>query len=253
MTKQDIYSPGTPCWVDTLQPDPRSALGFYGALLGWTFDEAVPMPGGLNGEYFAARVDGRLVAGIGQAPPGSPTVWSTYVGVDEVEQTLARATDAGGTVMAGPLDAGAGGRLAVLADPTGVPFCLWQAGWRPGAELTGSPGTWAMSSLHTPDVERARTFYGRLFGWELEAVPGAPFSHWRLADTVVAVVIVTDGVTVPPHWSVNFAVRDIDATAEEATALGGSVLLEPMDTPGFRNAVIADPQGGVIAISARSS
>jgi predicted enzyme related to lactoylglutathione lyase len=89
-----------------------------------------------------------------------------------------------------------------------------------------------------------------VFGWELESVPGAPFSQWRLSDRVVAVVTATDGVAVPPHWSVSFAVRDADAIAEHATALGGSVPMAPMDTPGFRSAVIGDSQGGVIAVSA---
>ena len=89
-----------------------------------------------------------------------------------------------------------------------------------------------------------------MFGWELEPVPGAPFSQWRLSDQVVAVVTATDGVSSPPHWSVNFAVRDADAIAEHAAALGGIVLMAPIEAAGFRSAVIADPQGGVIAISA---
>lgn len=250
MTKRDDYPAGAPCWVDTLQPDPRASLGFYGPLLGWSFDEAASMPNGLDGEYFAARLAGRLVAGIGQAPASSPAAWSTYVGVDDVDQALARAEAAGGARLAGPFDAGSDGRLAVLADATGIPFCLWQAGRRIGAELVNEPNAWAMSSLHSTDLERAQAFYGAVFGWELEPVPGAPFSQWRLSDHVVAVVAATDGVAVPPHWSVNFAVRDTDAIAKHATALGGSVLMAPMDTPGFRSAVIADPQGGVIAVSA---
>lgn len=44
-----------------------------------------------------------------------------------------------------------------------------------------------------------------------------------------------------------------DAIAERAVALGDSVALAPMDTPGFRSAVVADPQGGFIAVSARST
>ncbi len=56
MRKRDEYPPGAPCWVDTVQPDPRAALRFYGPLLGWSFDPPVPMPGGLPGDYFTARV-----------------------------------------------------------------------------------------------------------------------------------------------------------------------------------------------------
>jgi predicted enzyme related to lactoylglutathione lyase len=85
------------------------------------------MPNGLEGDYFAARLAGRSVAGIGQVPPSSPAVWSTYVCVDHVEQTLAQAEQAGGARLAGPFDVGSDGRLAMLADATGVPFSLWQA------------------------------------------------------------------------------------------------------------------------------
>ncbi len=38
MTRRDISPTGAPCWVETLQPDPGSALAFYGPLLGWTLD-----------------------------------------------------------------------------------------------------------------------------------------------------------------------------------------------------------------------
>ncbi|MDQ6778097.1 MAG: VOC family protein [Actinomycetota bacterium] len=250
MNKRDDYPLGAPCWVDTLQPNPRAALDFYGPLLGWSFDEAAPMPTGLGGDYFAARSAGRLVAGIGQAPASFPAVWSTYIRVKDIEQALARAEEAGGARLTGAMDAGSDGRLAVLTDATGVAFCLWQAGGRIGAELVNEPSTWAMSALHSTNVERARAFYGAMFDWELEPVPGAPFALWRLADQVVAVVTDIDGVTVPPHWSVNFAVRDADAIAERAAVLGGTVVMAPIDTPGFRSAVIADPQGGVISVSA---
>ena len=250
MNTREDYPAGAPCWVDTLQPDPRAALEFYGPLLGWSFDEPTPMPDGLGGDYFAARVAGRLVAGIGQAPASSPAVWSTYVRVDDIEQALVRAEAAGGARVTGAMDAGSDGRSAVLTDATGVPFCLWQAAKRIGAELTGKPSTWAMSSLHTTDLEQAHAFYGAMFGWELEPVPDAPFSQCRLADQVIAVVTATDGVTVPPHWSVCFAVGDADPVAEHATALGGAVLMGPVDTPGHRSAAIADPQGGVVAVSA---
>ncbi len=250
MINDDVYAPGTPCWVDSLQPDPRTALRFYGPLFGWSFDDPTPMPGGLDGEYFAARLRGRLVTGIGQAPESSPAVWSTYVRVEEIEETIAHAQQAGGTLLAGPMDAGLDGRLAVLVDATGVAVCLWQAGQRVGAEITGEHNTWAMSSLHTTDPQRANAFYAALFGWTIEPVAGAAFSQWWLSDRIVAVVSATDGVAVPPHWSVSFTVGDADATAEHAVALGGGVLMAPTDTPGFRSAVIADPQGGVIAISA---
>jgi predicted enzyme related to lactoylglutathione lyase len=253
MTTRETSSVGAPCWVDTFQPDPRAATDFYGPLFGWSFDDPTPMPSGLEGDYFAARLHGRLVAGIGQAPPLSPSGWLTHVRVDDVAQSLARAEQGGGKRLAGPFGDGSTGSIAVLTDATGVPFCLRQAGGSDGAEVANEPNSWAMSSLHTTDVGRAQAFYGAMFDWELESVPDAAFSMWRRSGRVVAVVTATDGIAVPPHWSVNFAVRDADSIAEHAVALGGTVLMAPMNTPGFRNAVIGDPQGGVIAVSAAAS
>ncbi|KIS27480.1 glyoxalase [Arthrobacter sp. SPG23] len=253
MTTRDTRSIGAPCRVDTFQPDPRAAMDFYGPLFGWSFDDPAPMPAGLEGSYYAARLDGQLVSGIGQAPALSGPTWNTYVRVGDVAHSLARAGQAGGSLLAGPFGVGSDGAMAVVADPTGVPFCLWQAGGSDDAVLADEPNTWAMSSLHTTDVGKAQSFYGAMFGWERESVPDAPFALWRRSGQVVAVVTATDGVAVPPHWSVNFAVSDADSVARHADALGGTILMAPMNTPGFRNAVIGDPQGGFIAVSAPAS
>lgn len=249
MAAQNTSSLGAPCWVEAFQQNPRAATEFYGKLFGWTFDEPTAMPTGSEGEYFTARLDGKRVAGIGQAPPSTPVGWMTFVAVDDVAQSLSLAEQAGGTRVVGPVAASFGGEIGILTDATGVPFGLRQSRDVSGAEVVGEPNSWAMSSLHTTDLPRAEAFYGKAFGWELASVPGAGFSKWVLRGEVVGVVTATDG-TVPPHWSINFAVVDADAFAQRAVSLGGSVLMGPMDTPGFRNAVIADPQGGVIAVSA---
>ncbi|MPV35634.1 VOC family protein [Georgenia subflava] len=246
---------GTPCWVDTLQPDPLAATEFYGPLLGWSFDDAVPAPRAVaGGDYYTARLGGHRVAGVGQAPPGLRAAWLTHIRVDDIESAISRAEAAGGACLAAPA-AGAGthGRAAVLTDATGVPFCVQEAGESAGAEVVDGPGTWAMSSLHSTDMAESRRFYGAVFGWELDPVPGAPFSKWHLGGHVVGLLTEADGVSTPQHWSVNFTVRDADAVAEHALALGGTAVLAPFDTPGFRNTVIADPQGGVVALSARTS
>jgi hypothetical protein len=53
---------------------------------------------------------------------------------------------------------------------------------------------------------------------------------------------------VPNHWHVYFGAADADATAARAAELGGSVLVEPFDTPVGRMAVLGDPQGAVFSI-----
>src|SRR5215207_6559380 len=121
MSERSDYPTGALCWVDTLAPDPHAAADFYGQLFGWRFDDPVPMPAPLRGDYLAARRDRRLVCGIGQGPDASPAaLWTTYVRVDGIDDALTRVTDSGGTLLMGPLDARREGRLAVITDPTGV-------------------------------------------------------------------------------------------------------------------------------------
>lgn len=264
MSKNDDYPAGVPCWIDTFQPDPEAAARFYERLFGWEFAEAEPIAGGPGGRYLTARLDGSLVAGVGQAPDTMPTaLWSTYIRVDDADVSIRRAVDAGGRLLAGPLDAEPAGRFAALTDASGVAFSVWQAADRRGAELVNEPGTWMMSALHTPDPQQSESFYGTVFGWRLESLPDVPLGLLRLPgyvggmvqqpmprDVVAVMTAIAPGSEIPPHWAVNLRVDDADATAETALSLGATVLMAPLDTPGFRSAVIADPQGGVIAVSA---
>jgi predicted enzyme related to lactoylglutathione lyase len=264
MSSIDNYPAGAHCWVDTFQPDPESAARFYGALFGWSFEDPIPMPTGLSGEYRVARLGGRMVAGVGQAPQGWPAVWTTYIRVEDVSRTVAQATAAGGAALVGPIEAGRDGRLAVLSDPAGVALGLWQPGDRPGAQRVNEPGTWTMSALHTPALDEAGAFYGELFGWKLDRLADAPLAYWRLPghvggqanqgmprDVVAVAAAIGEDEPTPPHWSISFLVAGCDDTVSKARELGGTVLLAPTDGAGFRSAALADPQGGVIAISQR--
>ena len=197
---------------------------------------------------------------------GPPTaIWSTCIRVDSADEAAESAKAAGASVLIGPLDALPAGRLAVLADPVGAAVCVWEARAREGAQLVNEPCTWTMSSLHTTDAESAKAFYGSVFGWQPEpfGLPEAPMTVWRLPGyvggeaqqpvprDVVAVMAPTGdaAAAVPPHWNVNLRVDDADATVEQAASLGGQVIAPAMDTPGFRSAVLADPQGAVFSIS----
>ncbi len=272
MSERERYPPGVPCWVETLQPDPRAALAFYGPLFGWELVGPGPMPGDPPGQYFVARVRGRDVAGIGSLPKGhrvTPPTWGTYVRVDDADEIAGRAKKNGGRVLDGPFDVAPAGRMAWLADPAGAPFGIWQARNREGAQIVNEPRAWSMSLLHTTEPDRATAFYGAVFGWRPEPFgpPGAQITLWRLLgylggepqqpvprDVVGAMIAVggdgSSSATKPqPHWSVDFWIDNADAAAENAVRLGGKVVLPAQDVPGFRTAVLADPQGATFSVS----
>jgi predicted enzyme related to lactoylglutathione lyase len=268
MSERDGYQPGVPCWIDTWQPDADAAVRFYTGLFGWAAEDT--MPPGVPGKHFMCRLRGRDVAAVASRPEASPTepAWGTYVWADSAEDTAARAVDAGGSVVMEPFDALDGGRIALIADPAGAVLGVWQPGAHRGAQLVNEPGAWAMSELNTRDPEAAKAFYGAVFGWTTEAFDagGSEITLWRVpgyvggtpqqpvSREVVGAMAPMDPDQFPddvtPHWSVNFWVADADVTAETAKNLGGTVVVEPHETPGFRDAVLADPQGAVFSVSA---
>jgi uncharacterized protein len=145
------YPQGVPCWVDTEQPDVEAATEFYGGIFGWTFEDA--MPPGAPGRYVIAKLDGQDVGAIA-GPRQGAAAWSTYVSVDDADAAAQRLVSAGATVRSALADAGEGGRGAVLTDPEGIEFRIWQARRRLGAQVVNQPGAWNFSDLHTTDPRR---------------------------------------------------------------------------------------------------
>ena len=269
MPERDGYIPGVPCWVDTGQPDPQAALPFYRELFEWEFENV--MPEGSEGQYFIGRIRGGDVAAIGSIPEGAPStaMWSTYIWVDSAEETADRVRGAGGRVVMEPFDVMDAGRMAVLADPEGVTFNVWQAKDHKGATVVNEHGSLNFNGLVTRNPEGAKAFYGAVFGWKTLELPGSVM--WTLPgygdhleernpglrqqmsqmggpdgfiDVVAALnPIADDDSDTPAHWSVTFGVDNADATAARASELGGEVVADPFDAPWTRLAVIKDPQG----------
>jgi predicted enzyme related to lactoylglutathione lyase len=262
MSDRDAYPHGAPCWVDTLQPDPQAAARFYGELFGWAIEGPGEMPGDPPGEYFVGRVRDRDVAGLGSAAPGGGPAWNTYIRVDSADAAAERACAAGGEVLVRPSDAPPAGRLAVLADPAGASFCIWEAADREGAQAINEPGAWAMSLLATGDPDGAMAFYRDVFGWETEGfdVDGGRFWLWRLPGYVggepeqpvprdVVAVMAPVPAGAPAAWSVDFWVDDVDDVASRVASLGGSIATEPATSSIGRQATLTDPEGATFTVT----
>ena len=244
MPERDGYIAGVPSWVDTNQPDPDAALAFYGGLFGWEFEDV--MPEGAPGKYFVGRIRGGDAAAVGSAPDGAPpgATWNTYIWVDSVDDAVAAVRAAGGAVVAEPFDVMDAGRMAVVSDPEGAVFCVWEARAHKGAQVVNEHGALNFNGLATRDPESAKAFYGAVFGWETLGLPAGQM--WTLPgygdhleasspglremmaqmgapdgfiDVVAALTpIADDDTTTPAHWSVTFGVDDVDAVATRAGA-----------------------------------
>jgi predicted enzyme related to lactoylglutathione lyase len=275
MPERSGYIPGVPCWVDSSQPDPQAALPFYSGLFGWEFENA--MPEGAAGEYFMARIRGGDVAAVGSIPDGAPLTacWNSYVAVASADDAAAKVTAAGGTVLSVPFDVMDAGRMAVVADPEGAVFCVWEAKENFGAKVVNEHGAVNFNGLATRDPAAAAAFYGAVFGWTTLSLPAGimwtlpgygdhleesspglreQMSQMDAPDGFIDVVaamnpIAADDRDAAAHWSVTFGADDVEATAARATELGGTVVEAPHDAPWTKTAVLRDPQGGLFIAS----
>jgi predicted enzyme related to lactoylglutathione lyase len=258
MPEMTEYTPGTPSWVDLGTPDMDKTVAFYGAVFGWDIPESPNAD--QTGGYRTATSGGRSVGGVMPLmQEGQPPVWSTYVSVEDADATVAKVTEAGGTVIAPPMDVMDLGRMAVFMDPTGAVLGVWQPMEMKGAQLVNEPVSVTWNELNTRDPEAAQEFYAAVFGWQAEMSDegGVGYVMFTRADGSRVAGMMDIGRTempdeIPAHWLVYFAVADTDSTISEAQENGGTLRFGPVDIPIGRFAVLTDPNGSAFAVATLS-
>jgi predicted enzyme related to lactoylglutathione lyase len=244
-------------WAALCTTAEAGARRFYSELLGWTLD-ALPLEGG--GTYFLARLRGRSVAALYELSPQgreqkvSPA-WLSYFAVKDVDARAAQARKLGGKVVSEPSDLMDAGRMAVLQDPTGATFGLWEGTRHAGAGVTNEPGALIWTELQTTDEARTQAFYSALLGWAAKPEQMAAELRYTsfLAGGKPTCGMMPMPRTMPKHvpsfWMVYFGVADCDATATAAQRTSGKQHAPPQDIPGVgRFAVLADPQGASFSV-----
>jgi predicted enzyme related to lactoylglutathione lyase len=112
-------------------------------------------------------------------------------------------------------------------------------------------GVFAWTELVSQDVDKARDFYARTVGWNIERLDGPFGTYWmaKVGDTPVAGML---DVAMSPDasqsgWVPYLEVDDVDQRIKEVAVNDGKVLREPFDAPGIGLiAIIADPTGAAI-------
>ncbi|MDX3641037.1 VOC family protein [Streptomyces sp. MB09-02B] len=239
---------GGPCWTELGTSDLEAAERFYTELFGWRLETD---PRQEAGGYTVAHLGDAAVAALAPLYQESqPVAWNVSFAVRDAESAVAAVRAAGGTVVLEPTDVFDIGRFAVVFDPGGAAFQLWQARAFPGAGLFNAPGALGWVELLTRAPERAKSFYTAVFGWGVRT--GGHYTWWDVDDADFGGMITMDDKfppEVPSHWLPYFAVEDVDDTARIATGAGGSLLMEPTTVPeGPRIAVLRDPRGAVFGV-----
>ncbi len=252
------YPAGTFAWAELYTSDVATAKAFYTQLFGW---DAHDFPVAPDTSYTMLQMDGKDVAGLAALHPdqqaqGVPSHWLSHVAVADIAAAAQRVPELGGTVLAAPFQVMEAGHMALVQDPQGAMFALWQAGNHIGSAVVNMPNAITWNELATTDTAAAETFYHGLFGWAFEkhANPSGGDDDYtvfrnggRMAGGMLA--ITPEMGDLVPNWAVYFGVEDLHATIARAQAADGSVLV-PASSLGELGsfAVLSDPTGAVFTV-----
>jgi uncharacterized protein len=251
------HVPGTFSWVELATIDQKAGVAFYRALFGWDVNE---QPIGPTETYSMFLLRGKEVGAAYTMRPeerqsGAPPHWNLYVTVANVDESVKRAEGLGARVFAPPFDVMGAGRMAILQDPTGAVFQLWEPKEHIGAKILNEPGAVCWSELTTRDTAAAESFYTALFGWvPKRSAPGAGMEYTEFSiqgQPSIGMLPMPAHMPagVPSSWMPYFQVADCDASAAKATELGASVVVPPQDiSKTGRFAILQDSQGAMFAI-----
>jgi uncharacterized protein len=249
------FAPGTFCWVELGTSNAAGAKEFYAKLFDWEYTDN---PMGPDMVYSIPKLNGKDVGGLYQLMPdmvsqGVTSHWMSYVLVKSADESAAKAKELGAELINGPFDVSTMGRMAVLKDPTGAVFSLWQAGANKGSGIANVPGSFCWNELGTGDTTNAAEFYTGLFGWtaNTQNFGDMEYTMFQNGERPAGGMykLTPEMGNVPPHWLVYFAVDDCDAKVAAATSLGAQVMKPADDIPGIgRFAILIDPQGAAFAL-----
>ena len=262
MSEVSSHTPGTFSWVELATTDQKAGAAFYRALFGWDLNDA---PIGNDEVYSMFQMRGKDVAAAYTMRPeerqsGAPPHWNLYVTVPNVDESTKKAQGLGATVFAPPFDVMEHGRMAVLQDPTGAVFQLWQPKSHIGVRILNEPGALCWSELTTRDPKKAEDFYTKLFGWTPKhSAPSAVMDYTEFSvsgQPSIGMMKMPANMPagVPSYWMPYFEVADCDASTAKGKSLGGRVMVGPQDIPGTgRFTILTDPQGAMFAIYTKAA
>jgi predicted enzyme related to lactoylglutathione lyase len=242
------YEHGQFNWVDLMSPDTEVAKEFYRGVFGWT---PVARPTDVGVSYTIFKLGDDDICGMGPLPPdieaqGLPSMWNSYINVDNLEAAILKAESTGGTIWMPSMKVMNAGWMAGMMDPTGGRVFFWQKNEHLGATRINDPGCLCWNELATRDIETAREFYGELFDWQFDDNPSAASKYYVIknkGNMCGGMMQMNEQWPdeMPSHWGIYFAVDNVEEACAELSELGGEVCCSPFEIPIGKIAVVSDP------------
>jgi len=251
------------CYYELYSNNVVETQAFYKGVFGWESKELMKDP-----QYFGINdASGNMIAGLMDVKitAGAPPHWMPYVHSKNLEASIKPIEKAGGKVVKAATEVPNHGRFAIISDPEGARFALWQMNDKVtptkdnDKNLKKPPTPFCWEELNVKDSEAALKFYKPALSWtshDHAMGPGddAPKYHMfalkgeRDPKKAFSGIGRLEG-DAHPHWLTYVEVKNADETVAKISELGGKIIKPAFDVPTVgRMATVADPQGAVFAI-----
>jgi hypothetical protein len=240
---------GRVVWRELLTSDLEKARAFYSELFGWTYQDE---ESGQVSRGVIIQRGGRSLGRLRQVMTrggAAASKWVSYVSVDNVDASVVIASADGGGAMPGPRDVPGMGRVAMVVDYADAMLAAIRSSQGELAPAAPEVGGFCWETLITPDVTRAKEFYGKVFGWRTQSRAGTGTVFAADATPSGQVADVQEVPDAPQHWRTYVLVEELESSRERAAGLGARVLVSRQEIPNAGHiAVLVDPTGAEIGL-----
>ncbi|HWD95956.1 MAG TPA: VOC family protein [Acidimicrobiales bacterium] len=241
MTKISSFEEAMPCWVDVMvatNEEHQATMAFLSALFDWTWQIGGPE----MASYSLAMSQDLPVFGLGISE-GTHGAANTYFSTSNIDDAISRANEDGASTLVPRMDVMDIGAMAVLIDPVGATFGLWQPATFHGFGVMYELNTPGWFDEASADPERAAEFYTKWSGHQLTS-PGDEMRVIANGEQWYASLTKVDGE--PAQWKPIYIVDSLQRAREVVTRHGGAILVEEMPVPGSALTVFTEPVNGTI-------
>lgn len=244
---------GSFIWYELLTRDAKAAKAFYDSVVGWDIGAESASPGM---DYRMIKAGDDMAGGVMQLSAdmianGGRAVWLGYIGVDDVDASVASIVADGGAVHLPAFDIPNVGRIAMVADPQGNPFYVMRGASDETSTVYQRMGFHHVSwnELQSADAAASLAFYDKQFG--ITRIGGMPMGEMGEYSFIAnaeskgeAIGAIMGSFNDRPGWGFYFRVPEIQAARAKVEAGGGGVRQDPMQVPGGEWVInCTDPEG----------
>ncbi|WP_299522729.1 VOC family protein [Winogradskyella sp.] len=216
--------PNAIIFADLSTYTPKTTMAFYENIFGWRYYK--------DYDYYVAYKGDKDVVGLYETPEKfkqmrMPHFWMTYIQVNNIERTVAKARELGGIIEMEQTIEGLG-KVALIRDPQGAGFTIYEGDHLKSTRTEGEANTLIWNELHVSDAKNTIPFYESIFDWTFIKTSSDHYKIYTQNDKHIA-----DALQIPndykgkyEYWVCTFGVRDLKTTKQNILDHGGSLVID---------------------------